>query len=176
MGVVGNETADRLAKEALKHQHIEVEVSFSSVEHRALIKKEINTQWQRMWDSERRGRHYFNIKKRVGNTSAWGNNRREQVIMTRLRLGHCGLASSLHVIGKHQNGLCENCKRKETVVHVLMECSKYTVQRRVLFSRILELGFKSVSIKKFLGPAEYQQEFYEALMDFIFDTGLFNTV
>lgn len=43
-----------------------------------------------------------------------GNGKREQVLMTRLRLGHCDLAAGLFLVGKHGNGLWE-CGSSETV-------------------------------------------------------------
>lgn len=41
----------------------------------------------------------------------------ENVILTRLGLGHCCLASSLKVIGEHVNGWCE-CGESGTVGQV----------------------------------------------------------
>ena len=39
---------------------------------------------------------------------------KDEVVLTRLRLGHCCLASCLKVIVKHEKGLCE-CGELETV-------------------------------------------------------------
>ena len=42
----------------------------------------------------------------VSHKEPLGKERRHAVTMTRLRLGHCGLAWDLHKIGKHEDGLC----------------------------------------------------------------------
>ncbi len=39
-------------------------------------------------------------------------------------------------MGKHGNGMCNECDVSETVEHVLFECSKYDHQRNSIFSNI----------------------------------------
>ncbi len=56
MGVEGNEEADHLAKQALKHAQID-KVSMSKTEVKGLIANEIRNKWQKEWDSGRKGRH-----------------------------------------------------------------------------------------------------------------------
>ncbi len=48
-------------------------------------------------------------------------NRREEVVYSRLRLGHTGLNDILQIIGKSY-GLCTRCQTKEDV-EKLMPCS-----------------------------------------------------
>ena len=58
--------------------------------------------------------------------------RRDGIVLTRLRLGHCGLASCLNIIGKHPDGLCQ-CGQQETVQHVLFSCDNYRIERQQLY-------------------------------------------
>ncbi len=51
--------------------------------------------------------------------------RREQVMFTHLRTGHSNLNHTLHIIGKHNTGLCDVCLLEETVEHVLKKCKAY---------------------------------------------------
>lgn len=86
------------------------------------------------WEGEHRGRHLFAcqptvLSKRRLMTSC----RRDEVVLTRLRLGHCGLASCLLKISKHPDGLCE-CGNIETGNHVLLSCSKYAKETLLLFA------------------------------------------
>lgn len=47
-------------------------------------------------------------------------NRREEVVIMRLRLGNCTLNTSLELVGKHQTELCERCQEEEgSVDHTL---------------------------------------------------------
>jgi len=48
--------------------------------------------------------------------------RRQEVIITSLRLGKCQLNAYLYQIGKHGDGLCVTCNKPETVSHFLIEC------------------------------------------------------
>ncbi len=57
VGVQGNETVDKLAKQAMKHMNIEVQIPLSKAEIKGIIKEHINKKWQEMWDREVKGRH-----------------------------------------------------------------------------------------------------------------------
>ena len=70
--------------------------------------------------------------------------RKDEVVLTRLRLGHCCLASCFKVIGKQENGLCE-CGELERVVHVLFSCNLYYSQRQQLFIDLYDLGLPLIS-------------------------------
>ena len=52
-------------------------------------------------------------------------NGREETMLTRMRIGHTGLNTTLFLIGKSGTDGCE-CGKTETVEHVLMECERYT--------------------------------------------------
>ncbi len=53
-----------------------------------------------------------------------GGNRREETIMTRLRIRQNKLDSTIHsTMGKHPTGFCNQCHIPETVEHVHMNCS-----------------------------------------------------
>jgi len=71
-----------------------------------------------------------------------------KVILTRLRMGHTKLNSTLHIIGKHGTGLCKICQVKETVV--LLFCSRYELERKDLISELKEMGCKEFTINNIL--------------------------
>ncbi len=50
---------------------------------------------------------------------------KEQVIINRLRIGHCKLNKSLPVMGKHPTELCDKCQEEETIKHIFISCKKY---------------------------------------------------
>ena len=86
--------------------------------------------WQTEWEAEVNARHYHKSQKtvtgkRVTSLSLY---RREEVVYTRLRLGHTGLNATLQIIGS-SNGLCIECQDKEDVEHVLFVCKKYNDSR-----------------------------------------------
>ena len=125
IGIKGNEMADKIAKKALEKEHIGIKVPLGKGEAKSLIKIETMQRWQDEWESDMNARQYRQIQSQVGGkrVSSLGFNRREEVVYTRLRLGHTGLNSTLKLIGKG-NGLCTDCNVKEDVEHVLFNCKK----------------------------------------------------
>lgn len=93
--------------------------------------------------------------------------------MTRLRLGHCGLAWDLFKIGKHQDGLCGECKKQQTVRLVLMECSQYTEERKRMYGAVADQPTSVVSLKSLLNPTEDQPRAVKAVLEFIAATRLY---
>ena len=76
---------------------MDVKVRPGLTECRSIIKKNIMAVWQEEWDKEKKGRHYYSLQNRVTRSQCFlGKERRHTVMMTRLRLGHCGLAWDLH--------------------------------------------------------------------------------
>ncbi len=132
VGLEGNEVVDILAKQSLKSQTIDREIPLSRAEGKALIKKHVGKVWQEYWDIEDTGRHLYNIQTQVGLGRRMGRSRREEAIITRLRIGHTGLNDTLHRIGRHTDGKCGHCGEKESVRHVLLECGAYEEERRAL--------------------------------------------
>ena len=80
----------------------------------------------------------YSIQRKVGAMRRTGRNRKEETVISRLRFGHTRLNSNLFKIGKHQTGSCDFCGQEETVKHVLLFCTKYSVERRKLVSRLQE--------------------------------------
>lgn len=149
IGIVGNETADKLAKEALGKDMVDIKIPLGRNEVRSIIHREVIRIWQQRWESSSTGRWYYNIVKSVRNKeSCYGRYRKEEVMISRLRMGHTGLNSTLALMGKHENGMCDECDGVETVEHVLFKCSKYKEQRNGLFSNIKN---RPVSIMDLLG-------------------------
>ncbi len=95
VGITGNEMADRLAKRALTKENVEVQVTVSKAEVKCIIWGEINKTWQYRWDREEKGRHLYQIQRKVKEDRLGRGNRREEAVMTRLRLGHCSLNKTL---------------------------------------------------------------------------------
>ena len=132
----------------------------------------MENEWQREWQKEIKERHYLSFQPKVKRISYYQGNRKDSVKICRLRLGHCGLNSYLHIIGKHSSGLCE-CGSPETVKHILLECSKYSVERRELFKTASDLGLNSFSVKSLFSLHDNHQQIMAAILQFLRNTGLY---
>jgi len=66
-----------------------------------VIWEKTNQKWQERWDREGKGRHLFQIQMKVKETRVGSGNRREEIVISRLRLGHCFLNKTLkeHIAG-----------------------------------------------------------------------------
>ncbi len=100
VGITGNEMADRLAKRTLTKENVEVQVNVSKAEVKCIIWEKINKRWQERWDRKEKGRHIYQIQRNVKEDRVGSGNRREEAVMTRLRLEHCSLNKTLKMIGK----------------------------------------------------------------------------
>lgn len=48
--------------------------------------------------------------------------------------------ASFFITGIHETGLCVNCGEKETVEHVICNCTRYDKERKELISYLNEKG------------------------------------
>ena len=174
VGLQGNERADKLAKRALKANRVEMQVSISKAEVKSVIKEKIYKKWQSMWDRESRGRHLYQIQQNVRTARVAGKGRREEIVMTRLRIGHSALNKMLKLIGKHNTGLCEECQEEESVEHVIMRCRRYETQREKMRKGLVEAGVKELSLKGLLDMSDRSQQ--RMLLEFLRSTGLLNRI
>ena len=92
MDVEGNEEADYLAKNATHEDKIEITLQYRLSEYTSVINKAVKEMWQNTWEMEKKGRSYFTIQKKVEKTkSNFAYNRKDSVVITRLRVGRCEL-------------------------------------------------------------------------------------
>ena len=127
VGILGNEVADRLAKEALLRRQISFPIFKNVNEIYSILKCDMISQWQRQWETCKKARFYFKIQPIVSEQVKYTDkNKMKQTSITRLRFGKCLLANVLHDIGQKNDDQCEYCHVREDVQHFLMDCMRYT--------------------------------------------------
>lgn len=70
------------------------------------IRTAIKGKWQELWNKKWQERHLYNIQNQVGGERGYFGRRREDTIITRLRLRHTALNYSLYRTSKHESGNC----------------------------------------------------------------------
>lgn len=168
IGLRGNEEADALAKKAIEREIVDIQILYSRSEIKSIIKRNILKIWQQYWDNEIKGRHMHQIQSIVGKGRITGRSRYEENMITRLRLGHTRLNSTLHLIGKNPTGLCEACEVSETVEHVVMHCRRYKVERKELKKELNNIGVK-FTIKNVL---KSDRSIINLMVEYMGNTGL----
>ena len=92
-------------------------------------------------------------------------NRKDEVIINRLRIGHTRLTHSFRMENRPHPPLCDQCEgdHELTVKHILIECSFLKIIRRRHYD-VTDLNqlFKTVSSKR--------------ILDFVKDIGLYNSL
>ncbi len=143
VGICGNERADFLAKQALCYSHFDVVFPFSVSDIKNLVEDIILAKWQDMWENGDKGRFYFNLEPEVSLRVKFSDpNKFKQTIITRLRFGKGLFNDILFLFKRHPTGLCSMCGVRETVVHVLLYCRKYTGFHRFMEDKLSNLGLE----------------------------------
>ena len=142
------------------------------------LSKSIGNQWQKLWDEETSGRHMHTLCPGVKSYSKIRRRkRRDEVILTRLRLGHCGLNAYRSVVDKEVSAVCGDCgsQMPETVEHFLIVCPAHDNHRHSLNNAVLEKE-STFSISTVLGPNLLHGPIQRAILDFITACGKYDTL
>ncbi|KAJ5111881.1 hypothetical protein NUU61_001511 [Penicillium alfredii] len=121
---VGNDAADRLAKEAAQPGKTHPFRLLLSRET-ALVRSKTHAQWEQEWKTSIKGAHLRQIDSGLParhTRKLYGNLPRSRAyLLTQLRTGHNWLSTYAKKFGFRDDDLCE-CGTRETVAHVLLEC------------------------------------------------------
>ena len=133
VGIIGNEKADKLAKEALEQRYQQSKIlEYSDL--KPLTNSYVNNLWQEEWNLEV-GNKLREIVKGVtegyaGNTK----NRREETMLSRLRIGHSWLTHGFLLRGE-EAPFCHSCDTVFSIRHILVECDDLSEVRRQFFTQ-----------------------------------------
>lgn len=119
--ITGNEKADRHVREAIRNPDFDT-LSIPSTDSNCYSKRVVLTSlWQRNWDQLP-----SKLKKDKPTVKPFPipKNRQYQIMITRLRIGHCKLIHE-HLLKKQQQPRCDDCNTNWTLQHVLCECPKF---------------------------------------------------
>nr|CAH7754599.1 unnamed protein product [Callosobruchus chinensis] len=123
IGIPGNEHVDLLARRAAAEINTEAPVHVHPKDLKKDMKNKIYNLWQQQWDGCEDKLKAFkqSIKKWcLPNLQM----RKEQVIITRLRIGHTNLTHNF-ILLRSNPPQCELCHFPLSVKHILIECPNY---------------------------------------------------
>ena len=159
IGIAGNEEADKAAKDALLIEVLPFKVPFS--DFKPLINSFIQDVWQRSWnDPSNQENKLFAIKPSMGEwLPGFRSNRREEVVLARLRIGHTHMTHSYLLKGEELPE-CIPCNTTLSVKHLLIECTDLAPYR--------DQYFHADSLKTLFDTVKL-----ESLFDFLKEVNLF---
>lgn len=112
-------------------------------------------------------------------TWASGFPRRVLSTMSRLRIGHVGVAGHLHRFNLCDSPLCLVCSVVDTVGHFLMDCSQYDAARALMLSVFVALGIP-FTLQNVLGCGNFAERtekiLLRALSVYLCSTGRLETL
>ncbi|KAF0755208.1 RNase H domain-containing protein, partial [Aphis craccivora] len=128
-GIVGNEKADKyayLATNSFQNPKIN-NVPTNDIQNS--IKQKILLAWQNYWNSIPSSNKLKSVKKTTKKWNTPSNfNRRQDIAITRTRIGHSFLTHS-YLISKEPQPICDTCHTALTIKHIVVECTKYSQTR-----------------------------------------------
>ena len=132
IGIGGNEESDKAAKDALSQEILHFKVAFS--DFKPLMNNFIRNVWQQSWsDPVAQNNKLFTTKPRL---SEWlpglRTNRRKEIILARLRIGHTYVTHSYLLKGEEEPQ-CIACNESLTVKHILVYCVDHAPTRQKYF-------------------------------------------
>ena len=132
VGIPGNEKADCHAKQALNLQISDFKVPYC--DSKQSISNYIRQKWQHSWNND-----VFNKLRIIKPTISESHNvsrvdRREEVVLTRLRLGHTRMTHSF-LLSRGDKPKCIPCDTDFTVQHVLLDCIDLAPTRELFYSK-----------------------------------------
>ena len=121
-GINGNERVDQLAKETLD-QDIDPLANVHYTDMKPLVNSYIQKLVQTKWDVAVHGRDLYLVKPTLGPPKKFQHlTRAEEVVITRLRIGHTKATKS-HILSRGPPTGCHHCGQTLTIDHMLLECA-----------------------------------------------------
>ena len=92
------------------------------------INKYIKQKWQDDWDDQQNNK-LKEVQQSIGTNHENRNSRKEEVLLSRLRIGHTRLTHS-HKMKGEEAPVCARCQAPLTVKHILIECGQCPVRNQ----------------------------------------------
>lgn len=152
IGIAGNELADQAAARAVHSNLSQVEVEITGADLKTHLHTLTTQMWQREWDE--RTTKLNEVKLTVQPSPNTNLTRKEEVIITRLRIGHTRYTHE-YLLNKSEKPRCQMCQCPMTVRHFLIECPLYNLQRHQCqipdnLIEILDENVNVPNLKKYL--------------------------
>ena len=149
-GIVGNEHADKAAKEALNNPIHQINIPFT--DKIPQIYEFLKNKWQQEWNQQINNK-FYTIQPKIGPPYLIHSSRKDQVVLNRVRIGHSRLTHA-YLMERKPRPRCHFCNQNRilTVRHILIKCSYFCAIRSNYFQALnMKDLFDKVPPKQILG-------------------------
>lgn len=148
-GITGNELADELAKHALSAEEIS-NIKLPHTDYKHAVKQYVQSIWHENWNKLQDNKLH-SIKPKLQLRKPLQLNRRDSVVLTRLKIGHSPLTHQF-LLTQEEKPFCVGCQKNFTIRHILTECSDFHETRKKYYRcREIKDIFDVIDVKKILG-------------------------
>ena len=145
VGITGNEKVDKAAKAALNQPPITT-MKLPYSDFKPLITNFIISNWQYNWSQT--ASKLSEVQPNVGSCGRSRANCREEVVLSRLRIGHTYFTHG-YLLRQEDPPFCHACDQPFSVKHLLIECSDFKQTRDQYFDvTSMKDLFNSISVTK----------------------------
>ena len=131
IGIHGNTVVDREAKNALDDPISNCSIAYT--DFKTFIVKYISKRWKDSWDQQIHNK-LQEMYSLVGKTPcSYGQNRKEQLVLTRCRIDHSRLTHS-HSLNNEERPECIPCNSNFSLKHVLIDCVDVADVRQTFYN------------------------------------------
>ena len=131
IGIHGNTVFDQEAKNTLDDPVSNCSIPYTDI--KPFIVKYISERWQDSWDQQIHSTLH-EMHSLVGKTPcSYGQNRNEQVVLTRCRIGHSRLTHS-YLLNNEERPECIPCNSNFSLKHVLIDCMDVADVRQTFYN------------------------------------------
>ena len=160
VGIKGNEKADNIARRHISNNIYEIKTPYSDFKPR--ISQYVNSLFQAKWDVCVGNKLHEINEDFLPSLKMYSDNRKEDIILTRLRIGHSRLTHK-HYLANEDPPECIPCNSPLTIKHILIECVDTADIRKQFFNcPDLKTLFNSVAgdtILAFLAEVNLKNKF-----------------
>jgi ribonuclease HI len=179
-GITGNEIADRSANKGHDNDRSEL-YELTQCEYVSMLKRHYKLYWNDNWkfttELTRKGMFLRGIRDNISGVGpvAKFHNRRHEVVIHRLRMGHSGVKGYLGRFHMEESEDCADCQVPDSVEHYLLQCTTHQGQRAVMYRKLATVGIDRPNLKTILGGDERllkkRRDIFKILLDYIKSTG-----
>ena len=84
-------------------------------------------------------------------------NKRVEIVLSRLRLGHVGVNKHLFRFGMSQTPKCIACNIGEDIQHFILKCPTHQIYRNRMMNDLADLGIENSTTAILLGGGTYKK-------------------